>query len=250
LVHKKIPIVSDGDGITLKPDRFAGLRSAGHPTANKRVPLFLAPTYFEYSAIQKSLAPFLSQKQISLKYCGMGEKRADYFSRKLEPKAVTCMVLLGWAGSLSINFRRGDSLIADFALHEHFPPLQCSSLPIDGIRTGPILTVSNALTGASDKRAAQATGALAVEMEAYPLAVWAAKHNIPFIHGRVILDELDEDLPGAKSSHNWVKGSTQFLTSSLHLIQRIHQVEPALAALTRKIAESVLNTQENQPALK
>jgi nucleoside phosphorylase len=226
----------------LKPDRLAGHNSAGHHTDNTRKPLLLAPTYFEYVTIQKSLAPFLSQKQIIIKNYGIGERRADYFSRKSEPQSISCLVLLGWAGSLSIHLRRGDTLIADFALRENFPPLQCASIQTEGIRSGPILTVKKPLTGASDKRAAQVTGALAVEMEAYPLAAWAADHNIPFVHGRVILGELGEDLPGAKSTTGWVKGSTEFVTNSLQLIQSIHQVEPALSALARKITEAVLNS--------
>ncbi len=45
------------------------------------------------------------------------------------------------------------------------------------------------------KRDAQRSGALAVEMEAYPLAAWAAAHRLLFIHARVILDAVDESLP-------------------------------------------------------
>ena len=32
-------------------------------------------------------------------------------------------------------------------------------------------------------------------MEAYPLAAWAAQHEAPFVHGRVILDTVADALP-------------------------------------------------------
>ena len=32
-------------------------------------------------------------------------------------------------------------------------------------------------------------------MEAYPLVAWAARHEVPFVHGRVILDTVEDALP-------------------------------------------------------
>ncbi len=45
-----------------------------------------------------------------------------------------------------------------------------------------------------------ATGAVAVEMEAGPLALWAVKRSLPFIHLRVVLDPLVSPLPSMQLS--------------------------------------------------
>jgi nucleoside phosphorylase len=56
---------------------------------------------------------------------------------------------------------------------------------------GPILTSDRVLASAAEKRVAGATGALAVEMEAGPLARWARDRDVHFAHLRVVLDPLD-----------------------------------------------------------
>jgi hypothetical protein len=63
------------------------------------------------------------------------------------------------------------------------------------LHIGSILTSPRVLVRASEKRAAGATGALAVEMEAGPLARWAGRHGVPFVHLRVVLDPVSSSLP-------------------------------------------------------
>jgi nucleoside phosphorylase len=60
---------------------------------------------------------------------------------------------------------------------------------------GPVLTSPRVLERAAEKRAAGAGGAAAVEMEAAPLAHWAAERGVPFRHVRVVLDPMSSDLP-------------------------------------------------------
>lgn len=60
---------------------------------------------------------------------------------------------------------------------------------------GPVLTSDRLLTTVQAKRAAAVSGALAVEMEAGPLARWANSRGVPFLHLRVVLDPLDGALP-------------------------------------------------------
>lgn len=56
------------------------------------------------------------------------------------------------------------------------------------------------LATAAAKRDAGVCGALAVEMEAYPLAEWALAYDVPFVHARIILDAVADPLPDLGAS--------------------------------------------------
>jgi hypothetical protein len=76
--------------------------------------------------------------------------------------------------------------------------VNCLALPLPGtarVHRGPVLTADHVVAAPAAKRTAAACGALAVEMEAYPLAAWAAQRAVPFVHGRVILDTVEDALP-------------------------------------------------------
>jgi hypothetical protein len=60
---------------------------------------------------------------------------------------------------------------------------------------GPMLTSDHVLSSVDQKQNGAATGALAVEMEAGPLARWATGRSLPFVHLRVVLDPLESALP-------------------------------------------------------
>ena len=117
------------------------------------------------------------------------------FEREARPQAVA---LLGWAGGLLDHLAVGDIVIADQALSATDSGVDCVRLELPGlprVHCGPMLTTGHVLATPEAKHSAGRSGALAVEMEAYPLAAWAAKHKVPFVHGRVILDRVDEALP-------------------------------------------------------
>ena len=131
--------------------------------------------------------------------CGIGPRRAAAISAEFErgarPRAVA---LLGWAGGLRDDLAVGDIVIADRALSAGRSDVNCLPLPLPGtarVHRGPVLTADHVVAAPAAKRAAAACGALAVEMEAYPLAAWAAQHETPFVHGRVILDTVADALP-------------------------------------------------------
>ena len=89
-------------------------------------------------------------------------------------------------------------MIADRALTTGRSDVDCLAPALSGtarVHRGPVLTVDHVVAAPAAKRAAAACGALAVEMEAYPLAAWAAQHAVPFVHGRVILDTVEDALP-------------------------------------------------------
>jgi adenosylhomocysteine nucleosidase len=205
--------------------------------------LFLTPTSLEYTAVKKALPD-----SIPLRQCGVGEQQAGLFCQSL-PELPTCLVLIGWAGGLTPDLTVGEIICADLALREGQPPLPCSPLPLPGVHTGPVLTVPQALLTPIEKsRAHQASGALAVEMEAYPIAAWAHQHNIPFIHLRVISDRWDESLPDLGNGLDR-SGRVHFLPllqqlvvhptlirSLWHLNQRIQSLNPILGTLASNAA--------------
>ena len=120
--------------------------------------------------------------------CGMGPRRAVALCADLERGArPRGLALLGWAGGLRDDLVVGDIVIADRALSAGRSDVSCLVLPLPGmarVHRGPVLTAGHVVAAPAAKRAAAACGALAVEMEAYPLAAWAAQCGVPFVHGR------------------------------------------------------------------
>lgn len=143
--------------------------------------------------------------------CGMGPERSEALAPELDRASPAALWLAGWCGGLRGDLRVGDLVLADAALSEtpeglvrigHPPPpalvawLQAwAASHARRLVVAPVLTSSRVLVRAAEKRAAAATGAAAVEMEAAPLARWAAEHGVPFTHLRVVLDPAGSDLP-------------------------------------------------------
>jgi nucleoside phosphorylase len=146
------------------------------------------------------------------------------------------------------NLEVSEIVCAGSVLKEGQPRLTCEVLPINKGRTGSMLTVPTALFTPQEKLSAQASGALAVEMEAYPMAAWAIQRRIPFYHARVILDTWDEALPDLNGAIN-NNGQVNLIPFLKLLVQRpglfrelwwltsrIRSVNPALENLAREIA--------------
>jgi hypothetical protein len=128
----------------------------------------------------------------------------------LEPQAVW---LFGWCGGLTPKLTVGSLVLADRTIlsegaagpvtHLSHPPPDSLTSKIRhlaeelGLRmvVGPVLTSAKILASVEQKRAGAATGAVAVEMEAGPLARWAVAQSVPFVHLRVVLDPLVSPLP-------------------------------------------------------
>ncbi|MEJ2209545.1 MAG: hypothetical protein P8129_10970 [Anaerolineae bacterium] len=158
--------------------------------------LFITPTISEYRSVEQALDTASARNMARLALCGMGSLRAEAFARDLaQGPPVAGLVLLGWAGGLETGLAVGDVVVAEAARDEEGAVVPCSPIDLPGARRGTLLTVRRVLLSAAAKQAAWANGALAVEMEAYPLAAWAAAQGLPFVHARVILDAADEDLP-------------------------------------------------------
>lgn len=159
--------------------------------------LLITPTQAEYDAVKAPLRDLLAAGSLELVMCGMGPEAAAAFCRQLEARArlPKALVLVGVAGGLDPALAAGDVILASAALDEDGQRAPCAIIPLPGATTGPVLTVSRALRTTAEKAVGRDTGAVAVEMEAYPLAAWAAERRLPFVHARVILDPYDEPFP-------------------------------------------------------
>ncbi len=157
--------------------------------------LVIAPTPMEFAAVQRGLKNHPARDQLELASCGVGVRQARLYCQKINPNQLSGLVLLGWAGGLSPYLNVGDVVCANSALMDGKLPVECKFLNLPGVQSGPILTSLTALMTPEAKRASAVSTALAVEMEAYPMAEWAAQHGVPFYHLRVIMDSLEESLP-------------------------------------------------------
>ena len=165
------------------------------------VPLFITPTTLEGAAVRKALGPALAAGLVRLELCGVGEQNAAGFCKQLNSERTSSLVLLGLAGGLIPGLPVGKVIIASSVLRTGKPEIACFPLEIDDSLNGSILTSPVALLTPTQKQAASNDGAIArtVYVEEGTLAAWALENNLPFIHGRVILDPLEETLPDTGS---------------------------------------------------
>jgi adenosylhomocysteine nucleosidase len=159
----------------------------------------------------------IGTNQIALIASGIGMRRAQASAlRALDVMHdVDLVILTGVAGALANKLEIGDVVMADRLMTrdgdseqpartievppDHFETYS-SALDAAGIRytRGALLTVKYALaTGAEKRRAAEHTGAIAVDMETAVIAFEAAARGIPFVAMRTIMDKVDHDLAGA-----------------------------------------------------
>lgn len=214
--------------------------------------LLVTPTPLEYRAVQHATGAWLTDGPVRLEKCGVGPQQARDYCQQLNDRVnFDWLVLLGYAGSLSRDLQPGALVLADTALASGQPQIPCTTLSIPGTLTGPVLTVAKLLSTPQSKRAALPRGALAVEMEAYPLAAWAWRHNLPFVHARVILDGADERVPNLGSSLD-PSGRPRIAHLLYQLLRRpsmaprllsfawrVNSLKPRLGACARAVVRSI-----------
>jgi adenosylhomocysteine nucleosidase len=126
------------------------------------------------------------------------------------------VISTGVAGALAPDLKAGDIVIANRLLLEESPDSACAEVArlSPGIEqalsdtlsrmaltvvSGPLLTAGWLLAGAAAKRAAFGrSGAIAVDMESAALAAEVAGAGIPFVCVRAVMDEADDEIPGAQ----------------------------------------------------
>ena len=173
----------------------------GRDTDRSKSLLVVAPTSSEYACVRAALRD-LDVEGLEVIACGMGPAFATALCRRLDERThfLQGLALIGWAGGLHPGLAPGDVVLADAALDGQGGRVPCTPVPgtaerLPGARVGALLTAPTVLSTPQAKRAAWQCGALAVEMEAYPLAAWAQAHDLPFVHARAILDAAGEAVP-------------------------------------------------------
>ncbi|GAB4546044.1 MAG: hypothetical protein Kow0063_40290 [Anaerolineae bacterium] len=143
---------------------------------------------------------------------GMGPDLTSAILPRLEKLKLDEVWLFGWCGGLIPELGVGDLVLADASISRRADGLiaRVAHPPPDPLlaeirrladrlgRTlivGPVLTSDQVLVSLDQKQSGRASGAVAVEMEAGPLAAWAAQRRLPFVHLRVVLDPLWSALP-------------------------------------------------------
>ncbi len=216
--------------------------------------LLITPSQAEYRIVETTLRDYLAAGSLEVVMSGIGPDCAAAFCRQLEARRrlPSVVALVGVAGGLDPALAAGDTVLASAVLDEEGRQVPCALIPLSGASVGPMLTVSRALYTPAEKTAALDTGALAVEMEAYPLAAWAAESGLPFIHARVILDAFDEILPdlgdlldayGRVRPAELVRhllAHPSHVASLIRLLRRSQAISPALGRLAGLITDAGL----------
>ena len=215
--------------------------------------ILVTPTISEYRAVRPLIAGLAAEGVLETVMCGIGPECAARFCRRLDEREglPSGLALVGVAGGLDPALAVGDVVLASAALDDEGRQVPCTVIPLPGAVVGPLLTVRRALYTPAEKAAQQrASGALAVEMEAYPLAVWAAERGLPFVHARVILDPFDEVLPDLDDTldeHGRVRPARllrrllahpSHAASLLRLLRRSQAVTPALGRLAQAVVKA------------
>ncbi len=201
-------------------------------------PVIVAPTAVEFGAVKRALRGVEARGDVVLAQCGMGVRQAGGFCERFLSEHVSCVALVGWAGGLAQDLAVGDVVSADAVLMQGCPRLEIRALELPGARRGAVLTAAKALASAAEKRSAgEEWGAIAVEMEAYPLAAWAEAQGIPFYHVRIIMDTWEEELPEMGGGSVW--GKVRQLPRLWWMVRRIRALDAGLGRMAVQVAEAI-----------
>jgi adenosylhomocysteine nucleosidase len=205
----------------------------------------------------------IAGEDVVLVATGIGIERGRQTARRAlqilpRPRLV---ISTGVAGGLAPELKAGDLVIADRLLMESAGGgsfHEVARIAPDTLRSvhealaraglspgqGPMVTVHRVLAAAADKRNVyQRCGAAAAEMESAAIAVEAAAHALPFVCVRAVIDELDDDLPGAdlpdESGHvSPVKAAGFFLRNPAALM-RVPAIMKKMNRATAAIAAAI-----------
>jgi len=139
---------------------------------------------------------------------GIGWAAATAAAQALVDAGVSALMTFGMAGGLDPRLTPGSVVIpcellssdgGRYAASRAWREQVAAAIShLYAVTEGNLLTRTHAIETPADKAAAfRATGAVAVDMESAAVAQIAAKHNLPFIAVRVIVDTAADMLPPA-----------------------------------------------------
>ena len=139
---------------------------------------------------------------------GIGRAAAAAAAQALVDAGASALMSFGMAGGLDPALKPGSVVIpcellssdgARYAACRSWRERVAAAVsPLCAVTEGNLLTSTQAIDTPAEKAAAlRSTGAAAVDMESAAVAEVAAKHNLPFIAVRVIVDTAADFLPRA-----------------------------------------------------
>jgi adenosylhomocysteine nucleosidase len=139
---------------------------------------------------------------------GIGRAAAAAAAQALVDAGVSALMTFGMAGGLDPALKPGSVVVPcelissggdRFAANRAWREQVVAEVrALRAVSEGNLLTSTHAIETPADKAAAfRTTGAVAVDMESAAVAEIAAKHNLPFIAVRVIVDTAADMLPRA-----------------------------------------------------
>jgi len=138
---------------------------------------------------------------------GIGPHNAMRAAERLLACGASQLANWGVAGALDAGFTPGDVLIPDHVRYNHDDPGFATDPLLDArliellsprlrVRRGVLWSAPQPIATAADKQALAArSGAVAVDMEAAPIAAVAARAKLPFVAVKAICDPVTRELP-------------------------------------------------------
>ena len=171
---------------------------------------------------------------------GIGRAAAADGASRLIASGVTALVSWGMAGGLDPALGAGTLLLPDEVIsaegerfltaREWRASLARAIAAEHPVSTGALLSCAAPLGSPADKAIAfQTTGALAVDMESDAVAQVAARHRLPFLAVRAVVDTADDALPPALTAAAVAAGTMR----GRQVIGALWQAPGEVAALMR-----------------
>ena len=189
----------------MSPDGRAAAAAAAPATVAVIVALSI-----ERASLQKTLSA--AQVPLGLLQSGPGPERAARAATAALASGAHALVSWGFAGGLAADLAPGAVVLprcvraADGSKFDADPAWHAAlvrALRADlAPRLEDLVSVTAALTTPEQKKAAGASGAIAVDMESAAIAAVAARARAPFVALRVIVDAADDSLPG--DAERWI----------------------------------------------
>ncbi len=153
--------------------------------------LVVAPTRRELGGLRPG-----TRDDIAAATVGIGRQAASALAALVQRYAPGRILSLGFAGGLSPELHTGDVLACERVLAPEQEPLLLPIPTSMNGAAGTLLTADTLLPLIPDKwQARSSNGADLVDLEGYHLAKTAREAGVPLCTVRVVLDEVDEELP-------------------------------------------------------